>query len=153
MPKDRETDFIRRSLKIATRNQIKDCGGLEAAAVNARVGKTELSSYQSENMAERFMPLDVAVELMHASGSLEILEAMAAILDASVEPQRLDGAALEEDLISLGEHAAATFRDYAALMAKKMEPGEKKCRQLDADLALVVRSALEARRHLRSRLC
>jgi hypothetical protein len=137
-------------LKRATRRQIKACGGLEAAATMTRVGKTELGYYQGLQHPDRFAPIDVVADLMANGGGLHILDALAGLADCSVERRKLDGGELNLDMASFGEHASATFRDYAELVAHGGVSEDDTVR-LDGDLDLVIRSAMEARYDLRRR--
>lgn len=55
-------------LKTATRRLIDACGGVEAAALISRVGKTSMSDYQNIDKPDCFMPADVAADLERACG-------------------------------------------------------------------------------------
>ena len=136
------------ALKRATRRQIKACGGLEAAATMTRVGKTELGYYQGLQHPERFAPIDVVADLTANGGGLHILDALAGLAGCSVERHELDGGELNLDMASFGEHASATFRDYAELIVNGGGDEGDRAR-LDGDLDLVIRTAMDARNDLR----
>lgn len=51
------------ALKRATAEMVRGVGGVEAGAAFCRVGKSQLSDYQSVNRAECFVPLDVVAAL------------------------------------------------------------------------------------------
>lgn len=73
------------SIKAATMRSIVASGGLEAAAMFVRVGKTQLANYYSPNETECFVPADVAMQLDGLAGYPHILESMQA---ASTHPNR-----------------------------------------------------------------
>ncbi len=69
-----------RKLKAATRRAVKAAGGGDALAVTTRVSEGQLSKYglASEEHAETFIPLDVALEADREAGSPIIASALAA---------------------------------------------------------------------------
>lgn len=135
-------------LKLATRRQIKANGGLEAAATRTRVGKTELGYYQQSRGENRFVPIDVAADLMAASGRTILLEALASMSNCVVVPLAIEGDGLERDMVTFGEYASATFRDYAAVQVARA-PHELDLARLDRDLEEVIRIAAHARTRVR----
>ena len=139
-----------RHLKQATRRQIRACGGLEGAALSTRVGKTELGVYQSEAHKDRFIPIDVAADLMLISRSRDILNALAALAGCAVMPVETRANGLSRDIASFAEHASETFRDYI-LLGGDRTAAPKDVARLDRDLELVVEAAMQARADLRRR--
>lgn len=141
---------IHTALKSATRRQIRAAGGVEAAASVTRVGKTELSNYQSEHSG-RYIPVDVFADLMIATGSVELLETVASLANYTVFPNDSTGRDLTGDIVTLAENAATLFHDFARECAKNDLP-ESALLELEMDLARVVAIAMHARAIIRSRL-
>jgi hypothetical protein len=141
------TPSLRNHLKIATRKQIKVAGGLEAAAQATRVGKSELALYQSAAEETRFMPVDVAADLMLRCGSYEILEELAAIAGCLVTPLAAMPRPLCYDMAALGTQFSAAFEDYAAMLIAPTVDAMAAAR-LDQHLALLIESAVDARARL-----
>lgn len=81
------------TLKAATRRSLDQAGGGDAFQHVTRVKANALSSYASANdeKADKFMPVDVAVECDMEANSPIILSAMAAMLGYKLVP--CDGAA------------------------------------------------------------
>jgi hypothetical protein len=146
-----QADEDRSRLKAATGRQIAAAGGLEAAARRTRVGKSELSTYQSVNHPDRFMPIDVVADLMGAGSPREILEALADLAGCVVVPLDASPAGLDQDIATVGEDVALVFRDYADLVDASPCTAAH-VRRLDRDLALLCRAALRARSDLKTRL-
>lgn len=141
----RDDDY--RRLKLATREQIIACGGLEMAARGTRVGKSELGYYQSLHHRTRFMPIDIAADLIACSGALDIAEALAALAGACVVPVAGKPGEIKGEIIEFAEHAAATFRDYA-LVEQSASPNRELIESLDRDLKQVIRVAIRARENI-----
>lgn len=70
----REQDYT--YLKAASRKMIKQAGGVEGAAVVTRVGRSQLSNYQSINHLAEFMPLDVIADLESDCGVPYVTQAL-----------------------------------------------------------------------------
>lgn len=66
------------SLKAATRKALKECGGLEMAAAETRVGVPTLSDYQNTANMDCFMPIDVLADLTATSKCTAVLDVLAA---------------------------------------------------------------------------
>lgn len=151
MRRRRLGDADYRQLKLATREQILACGGLEVAAQGTRVGKSELGYYQSIHHGARFMPIDVAADLIACSGALDIAEALAAIAGAGVVPVAGAPGELNGEIIEFAEYAAAAFRDYA-LIEQAERPSREMVERLDRDLKQVIRVAMQARENIKARV-
>lgn len=82
---EREEHYL---IKTATRRLIKAAGGIEGAATLCRVGKSNLSDYQSINRMDVFMPLDVAYDLERETGCNAVTIAMARVADGSFLPMK-----------------------------------------------------------------
>lgn len=143
------TDGMRRRLKAATESQIKALGGLEAAAQCTRVGKTELGYYQSLSHPERFMPIDIAADLAVAGGGCEIIAELADAVGCTCVPGSRQPTSLCADFKAFGDYAASVFRDFPALLGDA-RLDVRRIRQLDRDLSLVIKAAMDARSALRS---
>lgn len=65
------------ALKTAFRALAKACGGLEAAAMETRVGDTQLQRYQSPHEPEAFAPVDVIADLEREAGRPVVTRALA----------------------------------------------------------------------------
>jgi hypothetical protein len=141
------TPSLRHHLKIATRKQIKAAGGLEAAAQATRVGKSELALYQSAAEETRFMPVDVAADLVLCSSSYEILDGIAATVGCLVTPLAAMPRPLCHDMAALGTQFSAAFEDYAAMLIAPTVDAKVAAR-LDQHLALLIESAVDARARL-----
>ena len=141
------TPPLRRHLKIATQRQLKSAGGLEAAAEITRVGKSELALYQSAAEETRFMPVDVAADLMLQSGSYEILDDLAAIAGSLVTPLAAMPRPLCHDMAALGAQFSAAFEDYAAMLITPTIDAKAAAR-LAQRLRLLIESAVDARASL-----
>lgn len=150
MKQEAQPNHLHYILKDATRRQIKAAGGLEAAADQCRVGRTELSNYQS-NHVSRFMPVDVLAQLMEETRSTELLEALASIVDRAIVPPEESGNDLTGDIASLAEHAAKLFGHFARECGKPNQSLETLA-ALDADLATIVRIGMHARSVIRRRM-
>ncbi len=80
---------VYRGLKTASRTLLSACGPLKVAAGLSRIRSiSTLARFGSvsEEDADRFMPVDVALDLMAASGDLTLLEVMAFHLDCEIRP-------------------------------------------------------------------
>lgn len=64
------------NLKAATARSIHAAGGIEAAAMFVRVGKTRLATYYNPRETECFVPVDVAIKLDELAGYPNIAEAV-----------------------------------------------------------------------------
>ena len=138
------TPSLRRHLKIATQRQLKSAGGLEAAAEITRVGKSELALYQSAAEGTRFMPVDVAADLMLRCGSYDILEGLAAVTGCLVSPPGTVPRPLCYNMAVLGTQTSAAFEGYAAmLIGPKLDAKATAC--LDQRLRLLIETATAAR--------
>lgn len=62
------SEIERRALKTAARALITTVGGLEAAAVVTRLGKTQLALTYDPHAADRAMPVDVVADLERVAG-------------------------------------------------------------------------------------
>jgi hypothetical protein len=138
------------TLKAATRREIKTAGGIEAAAEASRVGKSEMSNYQSDN-STRFMPIDVLADLMAANRTTNVLETLASIVDCSIFPNNVAGRNLTGDVAALAEHAASLFHHFAR-ECDSSDISKTTLAQLERDLAQVVASAMHARAIIRERM-
>lgn len=138
------TPSLRYHLKATTRRQVKAAGGLEAAAQITRVGKSELAVYQSSVEEFRFMPIDVAADLMLASGSHDILEGLAASVGCVVTPVVPSPHALCYDMAALGTHISVAFEGYAVMLTTRRSDAKAAAR-LDQRLRLLIESAADAR--------
>lgn len=65
-----------RAIKAATRLLIRDAGGLELAAKVTRVERAELSRYENPAV-ERFLPVDVLLDLEAANGEPHVTRELA----------------------------------------------------------------------------
>lgn len=88
------------SIKAATMRSIVASGGLEAAALFVRVGKSQLANYYNPNETECFVPVDVAMRLDDLARYPHIMEAMQAAANPvqrkQHEPHTLLAALLKE---------------------------------------------------------
>jgi hypothetical protein len=139
----------RQYLKLATRNQVEASGGLEAAASWTRVGKTELGYCQSNAHPDRFMPIDVAADLMIGSGSCGLVCELTGVVGCECVPSPRTSTSLCADFKAFGNYVSAVFRDFPALLASdRMD--RRQIERLDRDLGLVIEAAMDARAALRS---
>jgi hypothetical protein len=67
------------ALKAATKRLIEACGGVEGAAFDTRVGKSQLSDYASPFHEKSFVPADVIADLERFTGAPFVTRALAAI--------------------------------------------------------------------------
>lgn len=151
MVSERKTSTsTRRLLKIATQNQIRAVGGLEAAASFTRVGKTELGYYQSMSHQDRFIPIDVAADLAIASQSCELVAELNSLVGCLCVPaspgQRT---ALCANFQRLGDTCSSIFRDFPTLLAGR-RPRRRDVERLDRDLGQIIQAAVDARSALRA---
>lgn len=108
------SDVQRQRLKAAIREQVSLSGGPEAAARICRIGAARLSGYGSLSEPDRYMPVDVAVDLARESGSAPVLDVMAALLGCVLIPVRGAGKdPLDRDMAVFGREVAAVFGAYA----------------------------------------
>ena len=114
-----------------------------SAAAASRVGKSEMSNYQSEHSA-RFIPIDVLADLMAANRTTNVLETLASIVNCSIYPNDVAGRNLTGDLASLAQHAAHLFHLFAR-ECDNADISKTTLVQLERDLARVVASAMHAR--------
>jgi len=100
------------ALKAAPRRQVKRSGGLESAASVTRVESSRLGQYQHPQHS-RFVPIDVAADLVADSGSTEILQTLAGMANCVLLPLPSENAdALAIDFAKFGEETAQSFADY-----------------------------------------
>lgn len=96
----RQLSAAEMSMKAATMRSVVGAGGLEAAALFVRVGKSQLANYYNPNETECFVPVDVAMKLDELAGYPHILEAMQAasrpVKSKEHEPHILLAALLKE---------------------------------------------------------
>jgi uncharacterized SAM-dependent methyltransferase len=136
-----QQDYI--SLKAATRKVIKQCGGLEMAARETRVGVPTLSDYQNTGNMECFIPVDVLADLMSASESTTVLDVLAIQLGCimvripDLKGQPILSAQLARILKETGDVLAGAGQ---ALTDNKLSPREaaKLVTQIDEALASMV---------------
>lgn len=108
------SDVQRQRLKAATREQVRRSGGPEEAAQRCRVSAGRLSGYGSPSEPDRFIPVDVTVDLALESGGAPVLDAMAALLGFVLIPVRSRGGSpLDRDMARFGAAVGKTFGAYA----------------------------------------
>lgn len=137
------TERERLELKDATRRSLSLLGKLASFAAVTRVEVPVLSKYGSPSETTAFMPIDVALDLARDTGSLLIVETLAAMLGYRLVP--LDGAPAEkigiEDLGALmreGNDVEQKLTD--ALADGVIDPAERReLRQEIAENVLVLR--------------
>ncbi|WP_310498288.1 hypothetical protein [Sandarakinorhabdus sp.] len=110
------------AMKRATRALIEAVGGIEAAAVLCRVGKTKLAEYASVNHPEAWMPADVVRDLMAVTRGCAGRHALLAMLAADA------GAAL----VMLPDHALAPTDLIEVIPALAKESADVVSRLVDA---------------------
>ena len=109
-----------RSLKVATRRQVKASGGLEAAARVSRVSSSRLSQYQSIDH-DSYVPIDVVVDLTTDSKEAHALEAMAATCGYFLLPVDFgESGQLSVDFAEFGEATAQSFADYQRALSEAL---------------------------------
>lgn len=142
------TREMRRYLKLATRNEIDACGGLEAAASWTRVGKTELGYYQSDSYPHRFMPIDVVADLTLANGTCAIVGELTSLVECACVPSPRNSTSLCAAFKTLGDYVSSVYSDFPALLGSdKLD--RRQIERLDNDLGLVISAAMDARAALR----
>lgn len=77
MPARTLSNDVYLGIKAAFRQLTKLCGGLEAAALDTRVGKSSLGNYGNVNMPDEFAPADVIADLEAAVGEPVVTRALA----------------------------------------------------------------------------
>lgn len=103
-------------IETATRDLIKSCGGLEAAASHTRVGKSTLGRYQQRT--GEFMPADIIADLESATGLPLVTDALAklahrmllALPHADADPE------IAARLALVGKEVADVFAAGAAML-------------------------------------
>lgn len=132
------------ALKTATRHVLDCCGPLKAAAHYTRLSSTScLQRFGSacEDDATRFMPIDVAVDLMQASGDISILHAMADALDCDVAPK--SGTAPEA--LAASARGVSDMGRLISDLAAVMADGEiTACEIDDRDLVAHLRTVMDS---------
>jgi hypothetical protein len=91
------------SIKAATKHSIVLAGGLEAAELFVRVGKSQLANYYNPNETECFVPVDIAMQLDELACYPHILEAMQAASSPSKRKPRTLHTLLANMLKEAGE--------------------------------------------------
>ncbi len=74
------------TIKAATRNLAKLCGGVEAAATETRIEKTGVGDYGNINKMGSFAPVDVIADLEMAAGEPVVTRALAKIAGYALVP-------------------------------------------------------------------
>lgn len=133
-------------LKAATRRLLEDRGPLDAVALETRVGKSQLATYQSRN-SDHFMPLDVLLRLTalqreealargDAPSPPELLVEVARQAGYGLVP--LEAAGGEQVLACIAEWSSEVA-DVQAAVANALRDG----RICAADASKIEREALE----------
>ena len=98
-------------LKTATRALIRAAGGVEGAAMITRVGKSQLSNYQSPNHDSEFMPLDILADLERDAGTPFVTRALAAMSGGYFTPIKQSASKKE-----LAAHIASIGKEISDVM-------------------------------------
>lgn len=113
-------------LKTLTRGLIEACGGVDGAAAATRLARTHLHRARDPHEAN-FLPVDVAMDLMAASGDVRLLAGLADHCGHLVIPKLapLDGAAWHVRLAEVGREVSDVFAAFAAMAADaRHDPAE-----------------------------
>lgn len=138
----------RQRLIAATRAQIAESGGLEAAASLSRVGAPRLSRYQRPEYPD-MMPVDVLAELALTSGRAPLLYALASVLGHVAVPLPTDRTRpLARDMATMAERMARLFADYQDALANDGRVDRAEAQRLHDDFTTLVRVAVEAQASL-----
>lgn len=133
-------------LKTLTRLLLDACGGLDGAAATSRLARTHLHRVQDPAEAT-YLPVDVALDLIRASGDVRLLAAMADHCGHLIIPKLppLDGAAWHVRLAAVGKECADVFAAFAAMAADaRHDPAELKKLREEAHAAIQQLSAVVA---------
>lgn len=136
------------ALKAATSEMIKGVGGLEAAALFCRVGKSALSDNQSPNKPDSFVALDVVADLEPLArardGWPHVTQALCRQL-GGVFVAEPDVPPSEGDVLAVLADASREFADVTQVVCAGMADGkfdaadaEKLERELDDVIAKAV---------------
>ena len=141
-----------RALKTGSRQLLRACGPLKLAAHYSRISSMScLQRFGStaEADADRFMPVDVALDLMAASGDITLLHAMAGSLGYDVVPAADNGG---NALIGAADAMGATGHLIADLSEVIKDGKITACEIRDKDLIQDVRTVMQACSQLKIRL-
>ncbi|GBQ99188.1 hypothetical protein AA23498_3432 [Acetobacter nitrogenifigens DSM 23921 = NBRC 105050] len=97
------------SIKTATKEAVKRCGGLDAAACVVRVGKSNLSDYGNRDRPH-IVPVDVAVMLDLCAQAPLILSAMAHAEGYMLVPTQFGEGHLPRDMQRFTEETSDAIR-------------------------------------------
>lgn len=126
------TDYLR--LKAATRELVKQAGGVDAAAGITRPGRSTLSDYGNPGHEDVFMPADVIADLEAATGlpavtgilaRLQGYELMRVEFGGDVDPK------WAERLASVGKEIAEVFAKSGQALANGGDIDAGEIRTLD----------------------
>jgi hypothetical protein len=130
------------ALKRAFEAMVRGVGGVEAAAPFCRVGKTKLAEYYSQQMPDRFAPIDVIADLeplaRERTGWPHVTSALCALLGGTfvVLPER---PATAEDIFALLAALAKEMADATGVICKAMTDGH-----MDSDEARAAVAEIDA---------
>ncbi|KXV23606.1 hypothetical protein AD936_22190 [Gluconobacter japonicus] len=104
------------AIKTATQAAIREVGSLDAAASVARVGRSQLSEYQSRNYPA-VVPVDVAIVLDEFAQAPLILSAMAQAEGYSIAPIHLGKGDVAEIMESVATKSGSTMATTVRVLA------------------------------------
>jgi hypothetical protein len=104
------------ALKASTASFVREAFGVQKlAAAATRVEQQAISDYCNKTAAESFMPIDVVVDLVQASGDTQLLRTVADLCGCLLVPLP-EGRASD----AIDEHTIRTAKDYADMVAAIM---------------------------------
>jgi hypothetical protein len=103
-------DAAARQLKVASKALVAACGGGEAAAAACRLGPSHLSEAGAMHQMDRFLPIDVVVQLERAGEARPVTAALARLAGCVLVPVEACGVGeLPTLLARLGREVGDVF--------------------------------------------
>jgi hypothetical protein len=115
------------ALRTAVRHLVQELGGIDAASTVCRVGRSQISDYQTPH-GDKFMPLDVVMQLEASLGQPVVTTALALAAGCTLLPLNplAERSALAALLARIGKDTGELFGTAAqALGHAKPTPAER----------------------------
>lgn len=139
---------IQNALKTAVKQTVADLGGLDAAASCTRVGRSQIFDYGSIG-TDKFIPIDVALDLELISGNPRITRALAEAQGYELQP--IEGSPTHQliDCLSrISEENGRLFRDVTLHLKGDGHLARSKVAEVMRDMSELIQAAKEAHRAL-----
>ncbi|MBP0493047.1 phage regulatory CII family protein [Pararoseomonas indoligenes] len=141
------------AFKTLVRALVERVGGLDAAAACTRVRRAQLSNYQSLNVDDAFVPVDVIWRLERIAGEPLITQELAnraGYTIVAVEP--IAEGELAALLAKVGAESGHVFSAFAEAMADDGQVNAQERGEIARELQDLIRAASRALGHLQAPL-